>query len=226
MDARSRFHEHVKQILTPALRAEGFHVSGTTYRRSIGEVLHVVNLQGSTKGGQCCVNLGIHLTFLPAAGSSAVKETKTIEEMDCAFRRRLTPAGQSDAWWAYGECDSEASEAVRSILNLHQSVGAPYFRNFSRFPEDFGKVTPEMLTGNVELPFPPAGTFVGQTLSLSRIAMRIGRPTDARVFAEIGLARIGPAVGLMKAFKSIIEAANQKIGASGDLVQSSESPQV
>ena len=214
MDARSQFHAQVRKILTPVLIADGFRASGTTFRRPLGEVLHVVTLQGSVHGGQCCVCLGIHLAFLPTVGSSAVPDAEKIEEPECEFRTRLAPVGQPDAWWTYGQTEREAAESADSILSLYRAVGVPYFARFSCFPDDFARVTPEMLATDGELPFPAGGTFVRRALALSRIAMHSGNAANARAFAEIGLSRVGQAVSLKRVLRERIESANKTLQAT------------
>jgi hypothetical protein len=207
MDSRKQFLAQVKEVLVPVLKADGFTGSGVTYRRVVGDVFHVLTLQGAVSGGKCCVCLGIHLSFLPGQGSLTAPDPKTVEEPDCEFRTRLTPVGQSDYWWPYGVSEQEAKESAESICRLYQEIGAPYFQRFSTFPEDFTHVTPTMLTAGGELPFPSGGTFVRLALALARIAQRVGRAEDARQFAEVGLARVGPAVSLKHAFRQIIAAA-------------------
>lgn len=59
MDAYKRFHDILRIDLVPLLRSDGFKRSGTTFRRITGEVIHIVNIQGSRYGGECCVNLGL-----------------------------------------------------------------------------------------------------------------------------------------------------------------------
>ena len=150
------------------------------------------------------------MAFLPTAGSSGIPDAEKIDEPECEFRTRLIPVGQPDAWWTYGETEREASESAESILTLYRTVGAPYFARFSRYPDDFARVTPEMLATEGELPFPAGGTFVRRALALSRIAMHSGNVADARGFAEIGLSRVGPAVSLKRAFRELIELANNQ----------------
>jgi hypothetical protein len=208
MDSRKQFHNQIKQVFVPVLKADGFSGSGNTYRRVIGDVIHVVALQGSVSGGKCCVCLGIHLSFLSGSGAPSASDPTKIEEPDCEFRTRLKPSGQSDAWWPYGTTEQEARESSESICSLYQQAGAPYFQRFSSFPDDFNRVTPAMLAAQGELPFPAGGTFVRLALALARIAQRTGRYEDARQFAEAGLARVGPAVSLKNAFKQIISAAS------------------
>ena len=147
-------------------------------------------------------------------GSGGLPDAEKIEEPECEFRTRLAPIGQSDAWWTYGGTEREAAASAQSILDLYRAVGVPYFARFSRFPEDFSQVTPSMLAGDGQLPFPAGGTFVRRALALSRIAMKTAKAADARSFAEIGLARVGPAVSLKKAFRDLIERANKTLQAT------------
>jgi hypothetical protein len=204
MNERDQFHSQVKEVLKPALIADGFRASGTTYRRKLGEVIHVINLQGSMYGGKCCVCLGIHLAFFPMVGSNKPCDSSEIKEPECEFRSRLKPEGQSDYWWGYGGTESEARASAESILRLYRDVGVPYFKAFSKFPDDFVRVTPTMLSSSASLPFPSSYTIVRRVLALSRIALHTGRIADAKAFAEIGLAKAGPAFALNSEFRNII----------------------
>jgi len=65
---------------------------------------------------------------------------------------------------------------------------------------------PSMLASGAALPFPKSGTLVRRALALSRIAVHTGRSADAKQFAEIGLAHVGPAIGLKNEFQKIVAA--------------------
>lgn len=204
MNEREQFHSQAKLVLKPALVADGFRASGTTYRRLFGEVIHVFTLQGSVHGGQCCVCLGIHLTFLPIVGSADACDPAKISEPECEFRTRLATRGETDCWWSYGATEGEARASAESILRLYREVGIPYFQRFSTFPDDFIRVSLPMLASDAPLPFPGRSTEVRRALALSRIALRTVRVADARQFAEFGLARVGPAVALKNEFRKIL----------------------
>ena len=204
MNEREQFHSQVKQILKPALIADGFRATGTTYHRKLGDVIHVITIQGSVYGGRCCVCLGIHLTFLPTMGSSSVCDPAKISEPECEFRLRLTPHGQADCWWSYGVAVQEARASVEAILHLYREVAVPYFGRFSSFPADFIRVAPSMLANDTPLQFPGHSTIVRHALALSRIALHTGRTADAKQFAEIGLAHVGHAITLKNELQKII----------------------
>ncbi len=204
MNEREQFQSQVKLALKPALIADGFRASGTTYRRTLGEVIHILTIQGSIHGGQCCVCLGIHLTFLPPIGSSGTCDPTKISEPECEFRTRLTPPDKTDFWWSYGNTEHEARISADSILRLYREIGIPYFQRFSEFPDDFVRVSPAMLASDAPLPFPGRSTEVRRALALSRIALHTGRIADAHQFAEFGLAHSGPAVALKSEFRKIL----------------------
>jgi hypothetical protein len=200
MSERLQFQNQLKAVLTPALKSEGFRQSGTTYRRTIGDVVHVIQIQGSQHGGKCCVCLGIHLTFLPTVGSNAPCDPKTIKEPECEFRSRLKPEGQSDHWWSYGTTEAEAAASVCSIRDLYQQHGASYFGRFSNFPEDFVRVTPDTPDDEIARLFPRCFTSVRQDLALARIYGHIGDRASAQFFATRGVEAVGPATTLKSAF--------------------------
>jgi hypothetical protein len=204
MSDRLQFQSQLKAVLTPALKSEGFRQSGLTFRRILGDVVHVFQIQGSQYGGQCCVCLGIHLGFLPNGGLNGACDPKSIKEPDCEFRSRLTPEGQSDHWWSYGTTEAEAAASVGSIRDLYQQQGASYFGRFSRFPDDFVRVTPETPEDEIGSLFPRCFTSVRRDLALARIYGHIGDRASARFFAARGMAAVGPATALKAALRAFL----------------------
>lgn len=203
MSDRLQFQNQLKAVLTPALRSEGFRQSGLTFRRILGDVVHVIQVQGSQYGGQCCVCLGIHLGFLPTGGSNGPCDPKSIKEPDCEFRSRLTPEGKSDHWWSYGTTEGETA-SVCSIRDLYQQQGASYFGRFSRFPDDFVRVTPETPEDEIAFLFPRCFGPVRRDLALARIYGHIGDRASARFFATRGMAAVGPATALKAALRPFL----------------------
>lgn len=87
MDDKKRFYGHIKEKLAPLLRQEGFQGSGQHFRKVKGEVIHTVNLQNNKYGGSCCLNLGVHFTFLPVCWDSRqMPDLKKFKEIDSEFR--------------------------------------------------------------------------------------------------------------------------------------------
>jgi Domain of unknown function (DUF4304) len=185
----------------PVLRNDGFRPSGRTFRRVHGDVIHVINIQGSRYGGQFAVNMGVHLSFLPDVLGAPVKP-KAITEPQCEFRRRLAVDGV-DQWWAHGSDQASIVAAIGGALDVYERYGRKQFGVLGAFPESFAAVTPSSLqSGATDL-----GGFrsplVRMCLVFSRIRLHEGAKQSARQFAELGLANLGQASALRAAFETV-----------------------
>lgn len=180
---------------------EGFKGSGTTLRRVQGEAIHVVNIQGSSCGGKCCVNVGLHFSFLPKAGGGLLGAPESLKEYECNFRNRVRETHELDHWWRYGETEKEAEASVASLIELYGKYGALFFKKFEPYPEVFEKITPaEMDAGDLSK-LPIQMNLVNAALTLARIMNQLKRVDLRRQFAEIGLRNLGKAVGLKAEFE-------------------------
>lgn len=133
-DAKKRFFFAVTERLNPELRRIGFLGSGRNFYRDLGQVVQTLNIQGSRYGDECCVNMGIHIAFLPILGGPEThREPPKMRPWACHFQNRLAPSGESDSWWPYkgaglfGRPEGSATSLVRTFVN----VGAPFLDEFS-----------------------------------------------------------------------------------------------
>ena len=196
MDPYDRFHDLLKRDLAPLLRGDGFKGSGTTFRRINGEVIHVINIQGSKYGGQCCVNLGLHYSFLPTAGGDRVTDPKKLREYHCDFRDRVHEAHESDHWWPYGTTEAESEASIANLLDMYRRRGASFFKEFEPFPAVFEKITPAELDAGDLSKFPIEMTQLHAAITIARIMEHLGQTAKCRRFAEVGLRHLGHAVAL------------------------------
>ncbi len=187
----SEFREELKRRLAPLLRAHDFSGSGATFRRRIGDVIQVLNIQGSRHGGSCCVNLGMHFAFLPTVLGDP-PDPKKITESLCEFRKRLAPVGESDYWWEYGSNVQEAARSVDRLVELTERIALPHFERFRDFPGFFEKITPQIIRSGDFRMLPGNVTAARGALVMARIAAHVGEQNRAREFAEVGLASLGP----------------------------------
>jgi len=185
------FRSRLKEKLASLLRDVGFSGSGVTFRRQSDEVIQLLHVQGSRYGDSCCVNLALHLTFLPTARGDAPDPRKITESL-CEFRKRLAPDGQSDFWWNYGGDEREAARSLESLVDVTRQVAFPYFERFRKFPGPFEGITPEILASGDFRMLPGDVTAARGALAMARIATHLRRLEQARAFAEVGLASLGP----------------------------------
>ena len=146
-------------------------------------------MQGSRYGDSCCVNLGIHLTFLPTVLNRFADPRKITESL-CEFRRRLAPHGQSDCWWRYGDNESEASRSADKLVEVVAHAGFAHFDRFRTFPVSFEGITPQALAAGDFSILPGDITRTRAALAMARIAAHLGQTERARQFANVGLATI------------------------------------
>lgn len=202
-DKKQVFFQILREEFAPALRQLGFLGSGSNFRRVRSEVIHVISIQGDKYGGQCSVNLGMHLSFLPVTWSNKLPEVKRMKEVDCEFRMRLTPDGFTDYWWEYGGLFDSSTKNVRHLLDTYIRHGEPRFSYFSTveaISAMFGVadiLEKDLLRGFGEM------TPSRAALAMARIHSHLGKKDMAREFAVAGLNRLGCALALRPALERL-----------------------
>jgi hypothetical protein len=131
----------------PVARELGFKGAGRHFRRVIGCYVHTLNLQGSQYGGKFAVNLGLQPLDAPDVLGRDVNP-KTVKEIECLFRNRLTIDG-CDTWWSYAENAETKIEAVKSAASLLRNDVDDYFYERIQFfenvtSEEIGRVAPDV----------------------------------------------------------------------------------
>lgn len=200
-DGAALLNDALKKHFGPVLRSDGFKGSARTYRRVRGELVHVVNIQGSMSGGQFAVNLGAHLAFLPDVLGNDVDPAK-LTEMLCEFRGRMRGSGV-DQWWKYQNDEKSATRAVAEMVKVWKSHGKGQLEALGAYPADFARLTPADLDSG-------AFDFGGLTSSGARLALVFartraheGRADESRAFVAYGLSVAGRATGLANALRQV-----------------------
>jgi hypothetical protein len=191
------FKAQLKLRFAPLLRAHGFGGSGLTFRRFANPVIQVVHVQGARAGDSCCVELGVHLAFLPTAMEDFV-DPKRIPVQACEFRRRLAPDGADDQWWSYGETERDSASSVDQLMATLEVVGLTFLNRHLVYPGSFGLVTPESLRNREFVVFPGPTTLPRAALTMARISAERAMPAQARAFISVGLEELArtPGVGI------------------------------
>jgi len=127
-----RFGRLLRRDLAPLVHAQGFEAWDGVFRRVAGERIDIVSLQGSRAGRCCCVDLGVHYSFLPLVGrpECAQADGRRVRAHDCAFRERLRELGESDHWWMYGSDDASAKASADSLVDTYKRRAHLFFARF------------------------------------------------------------------------------------------------
>lgn len=202
-DGDPRLELSIKGYLTSILRSDGFRGSGRTFRRVDGELLHVIQVQGSSTGGKFAVNLAVQPMAIPDV-RGRTPNAKTLAESDCEFCRRLSASG-SDQWWDHGDSQRSMDAAVQDAATVYCAVGRALFAKFSG-----NNSVPHMLTAEqfARNDFDLGGfssTRGRMALALARMRRSSGDLAECRAFARVGLADIGDqAIGLRRDLESML----------------------
>lgn len=178
----------------PLLRSWGFRGSGQTFRKTEGDLVFVLNFQGSLSGDSFYVNLGAQPTFIPAEGDA---DLKTIKAYECLLQDRV---GEKWSWQLSG-ADFE------KFVEVLQATQESFFGNAKTLKVAIAGARPEFLLES----FSYGHTSAGAVLHLARAAVALGYGAKAGELAQYGLELIGDrAIGLRYELEEILaESAKQ-----------------
>ena len=199
-----RLESSIKNHLSPVLKSDGFFGSGRTFRRTSGDLIHVVQVQGSRYGGKFAVNLGIQPRSIPDVVGN-LPDATTIREELCEFRRRLSEA-RSDQWWQHDGSKESMDAAVRAAASVYATIGRRLFSEVSGPESPLYKVTPAQFEAD-QYSFSGFGsTKVRTARSLALMRRSVGNLADANAFARIALAHLGEASALRADVEELLRA--------------------
>lgn len=189
-----RLESSIRDHLGPVLKGDGFAGSGRTFRRISGDLIHVVQVQGSRYSTKFAVNLGIQPVSIPDVAGNSPNATKIKAEL-CEFRRRLSEA-KSDQWWDHAGSKESMDAAVRAAASVYATIGRRLFAELSGPESPLHKITPAQFEAGQHGFSGFGSTKVRMARSLALMRQSLGNPTDADAFARIALASLGVAHGL------------------------------
>lgn len=187
-----------ESVVGEALSSVGFRlVSPGVWNRFRGQEINVIEFQKHSAVESFCVNLGVHLTFLPRAGVEAVLDVEKVVLTDCEFKFRLTAKlSEADQWWPI----SQASlDDVAVLVKGGALVVFDSYRMAQLSEIDIGSIE----TGNTGIL--AVLTKVRAGLLLARLHEQLGNLDKCAEAARAGLRLAGMAVGPKMALKEILK---------------------
>jgi hypothetical protein len=188
----------VDAALQQSLSSFGFRRSSAgTWNRRNGEELNVNWFQKHSTDPSFCVNLGVHYTFLPKAGTEAPITGDSIEQPDCEIKLRLTetPAAK-DQWWPISE------QSINGICGLIESRGIAVFDSYRLSGPIVTMEGKDIEAGNLGLL--SAMTKVRACLLLARLHEHLGNRDKCVDAATCGIKVAGMAVGPKRILRDIL----------------------
>ena len=218
MNSRDTFFTALRNEWTPFLTRSGFQGDGERFQRVTGEVIHTLSLQDSKHGGSCCVNLGVHLSFLPLTAGGPPQAGVQVRAESCEFQWRLTPPGYTDYWWAYEqgvaahlqlsmlqEANSGPLERAHHLARTYETIGEPAFQRLSTVDQIANLIKLDDLAKEWRI-VPEYSFLTGRAgLTMARIHQHLGNHELARKFAKSGLERVGKARAVRAELEKLLE---------------------
>lgn len=199
MNYKKSFYDELKENFIPILRQSGFKGSGQNYRRVNGEAIYAINIQNNKYGGSCCINIGVHFTFLPVVwDSKKMPDVKSIKEVDCEFRYRLSPKNKPDYWWPF-KGEGLFGNPSKSVEHLCKTFNDSVVEFLDQY-RDLENVTSKFPISSLE-----SGEFVDVlggvvavrgALTMARIYQHTGQLDLQKQYAKVGLSILGKANAL------------------------------
>lgn len=200
---KSLFWENIKKHVEPILYDHRFEGTKGCYRKCVNEIINFIWIQEHSDKSKFCVNLGVHLSFLPAVPGSKIIPFNEMDQAHCEIKKRLVPSHDLvDYWWLF----SELNDSMLEVLDAYQTDGVQFFNRFSNYPSDWQNFT----VGNVKDPsfttLLPGVTKVRAALMFARIHKQLGDLSKCKEFANLGLEVAGKmAVGPRSALKALLK---------------------
>jgi hypothetical protein len=206
MNSRDVFFKVLRNEWIPFLTRTGLQGDRERFQRVSGEIIHAIGLQENKYGGSCCVNLGVHLSFLPLTTGALPQTGAQVQAESCEFQWRLTPPGHTDYWWAYEqgvaahlplsmlqEENSGPMEQAHHLARTYEEFGEPAFQHLSTVHQIANLIKLEDLAKEWRI-VPEYAFLPGRAgLTMARIHQYLDNHELARRFAEVGLERVGKA---------------------------------
>lgn len=188
------FKKQIGQSLGKQLRDLGFKGSGFDYLLDTEHFLFAIGIQAGRYSGQCCAELGIQPKSLDTDGSRFLN-FKKMRYVDCEFRTRLSPRGQSDFWWTYDDDEDKNRKLADNIVQTIKEIAIPVINRIKANPDFLEQIEPEDLDS---LHNGKSNKLNGLNLMTTEIRMAWALTkalekknfSKAKMFAQYGLSKI------------------------------------
>ncbi len=194
----SDFKKRITKYVAPKLRKQGWKGTGWHYRKFTDtNCIFCLSFQPNKYGGECWVEIGVHLDFLKNIGRKDY-DLKNITCHSLDIRRRISPDKTENYAWKYKDTDEKNELIIKSIWDTFITDGQEFMDQFNEFPKPFLDIEITDIDKRDEnyqikgIPLPPD---VRTAWYLSQVYLYIGETEKAEEFADFGLSRIHGQVG-------------------------------
>lgn len=207
MQARLIFFDYLRREFFPRLTSLGFAGDEKNHRRMTGEIISMVTIHEHRRGDRCSVQLAMHLTFLPARWARHTLSMEKLTAADCEFQWCLNPSHKHDYWWPYQRWYRSPVRCAGHLVRTFKEKGEALIERFQSAEDFLSLYQPEDFTSGRWLKAEHGIKPQRGALTMARICLHLGRPAEAKAFAQAGISLISPTTGLATEYLNILKAA-------------------
>ena len=208
MNAKTAFYKHLNKVFYPKIIDLGFKGRDQLFRRVRGELVDVINIQDALQDANCCIKLGLHISFFPVVWSSLkFVDPNKLRVDDCEYQKYLAPDNQSEYWWFFdgGGSGGSPDASVSHIIDTYLNIGEPSFQQFQNIQDLLNALTDNKIKENEVFEvfgevFPARAALIA-----SRIYKHLGDNSRASEQAKIGISKLGHTVEARNELEELAE---------------------
>ena len=144
----AEFIELMNNEFTPFMKSIGFKGSKNKFYKKNKPWIYTVNIFKDKYGGNCAVNIGVHLDYIENRLDELPIPSK-FQVSDCIIRKNI-PLDNNNSRYFYGLNQNEGKETVALIIKMFQKKGIPFLKKFETYPNPFDNITFDDLNNPTE----------------------------------------------------------------------------
>jgi hypothetical protein len=124
---------------TPLIKSFDFRGSKNNFYKRNSPWIYTINIFKDKYGGNCALNVGIHLDFVENQIDQLPIPSKfTIA--DCMISKSIE-MDNGNNWYYYGKDRNEGLETVELMASMFKKKAVPFLQKFENYPSPFDKIT-------------------------------------------------------------------------------------
>jgi len=145
----SEFKKYLTKYFSPEIRKVSFKGSGLNYYKQSGHYIYSIQIFPDKFGGQCWMEVGIHLDFIPDSSHMNILEPTKVKTIDSMIRKTIVKHNRQKLY-LYGRNEEEAKSSIQEMLADIKTTGFSYLNKFNDFPGPFSDLTADDLKNDTQ----------------------------------------------------------------------------
>ncbi len=179
----SKFKTFLTKYYSHEIRKLGFKGTGLNYNKQSGHYIYSIQIFSDKWGGQCWVEVGVHLDFIPDSSHMKIIMPSRVKTIDSMIRKTIEENNKQKLY-LYGRNEEEAKLSIQEMLSDIKTTGFSYIEEFKDFPRPFSDLTTDDLKNDT---YSWLEDISVNCLNLARINCYLENKKKTEEFCKCGL---------------------------------------